>query len=69
MVENVLNRMFEVAKQMFAFREYLATENNSNKPLYQWDKYTGYPELHLATVKLEKIARRLETVSDKIHQV
>ena len=61
--------MFEVSKQMFAFREYLAAENDSNKPLYQWDKYTGYPELHLVTVELEKTARRLETIGDKIRQV
>jgi hypothetical protein len=65
----VLNRMFEVAKHMFAFREYLATENNSNKPLYQWDKYAAYPKLHLATVELEKTAGRLETVGNKIRQV
>jgi hypothetical protein len=65
----VLNRMFQVAKQMFAFREYLAAENNSKKPLYHWDRYAAYHKLHLATIELEETTGRLETVDDKIRQV
>lgn len=61
--------MFEVARQMSTVSGYLETENSSDKPLFQWNKYAAYRKLHLATVQLEKAAGHLKSAGDKIRQV
>jgi hypothetical protein len=61
--------MFAVDRQMSTLRQYLAVENMSNKPLYQWDKYSAYPKLRLATVELETTTGHFKFVGDRDHMV
>jgi hypothetical protein len=65
----VLNRMLEVNRQISALRQHLGAENKYNRPLYQWDKYTAYSKLRLATAELETTARHLKLVGDRARMV
>ncbi|KAH7078457.1 hypothetical protein FB567DRAFT_596053 [Paraphoma chrysanthemicola] len=49
-----LNRLRAVDERMNDFREYIKTQRDEGKPLYQWAKYDGYSALSAAVFKLDK---------------
>lgn len=59
--------MYEVAKQMSAFHDYILAEKGLDKPLYQWSKYPRYPNLGRATIELEKAVEKL--INTKLEEV
>jgi hypothetical protein len=58
-----LNRLGEVKDQMINFREYIKTQKDEDKPLYQWAKYSNYPSLTAAVSKLDSTVAKLKRIS------
>lgn len=52
-IEDILRQMAVVEKEMSTFRMYIATQEEENKPLFQWAKYSRYTEIAQAVTGLE----------------
>jgi hypothetical protein len=53
MVEEILDGLAAVESHMTKFRKYIKIQHDEEKPLYQWDSYTGYLGLKSAVAGLD----------------
>ncbi|KAF2031227.1 hypothetical protein EK21DRAFT_63543, partial [Setomelanomma holmii] len=51
--DQLIYRLVKVEAQMHSFRDYIRTQKDEDKPLYQWIKYSGYPALGAAVLELD----------------
>ncbi|KAF1913880.1 hypothetical protein BDU57DRAFT_456500 [Ampelomyces quisqualis] len=57
----ILSCLEKVHEQMSCLEDYIANQDNSGKPLYQWQKYASYSKLSKAVSKLEEATAKLKT--------
>jgi hypothetical protein len=60
-VGTILSCLQEVHLQMHCLKEYIEDQNNSGKPLYQWQKYGSYWKLGEAVSNLQKATAEFKT--------
>lgn len=61
-VDEILGRLAEVERHMSRFREYIKTQKDDDKPLYQWANYSGYPALDTAVSELDEATSKFKRV-------
>lgn len=59
-VDEILDCVAKVERQMNIFRHYIESQNDENRPLHQWKKYGGYPALSTTVYELEKAVTKLK---------
>ncbi|CAO2657523.1 Nn.00g036490.m01.CDS01 [Neocucurbitaria sp. VM-36] len=59
-VDHVLDRMHDVKTKMAMFEVYIQVQKDDNKPLYQWDQYSGYALLTRAISELVEATAKVK---------
>jgi hypothetical protein len=61
-LEFFLNLIGEVDKKMRHFREYIETQKEDGKPLYEWNKYTEYHAIYHAVYGVDRAVSQFKPV-------
>jgi hypothetical protein len=59
--DDIVSCLAEVEKHMSEFRDYTKTQEDNDKPLYQWSKFGGFAALSAAVSQLEEATAQFKT--------
>ncbi|KAF2476420.1 uncharacterized protein BDR25DRAFT_339432 [Lindgomyces ingoldianus] len=65
-INRILECMHELNTKIEEFRDYVATQDSDNTPLYQWNKYEEFPRIAQATHKLGTAIKVLKIMFDRV---